>query len=116
MPANASVNKSQKNAIQNNASENIAFMNYILKRTQEFNPTIRSLTMVEKLICENKEFDSKSHLYKKLPTGMQYPVFNFILEILEKQNKIMLDKDGSIFWIGSASKKLQKSLEKAIKY
>jgi len=83
---------------------------------KEFNPTLRSLTMVEKLIYENKEFDSKSSLYKKLPTGMQYPSFNFILEILEKQNKIMLDKDGSIFWIGSASPKLQQSLEKAVEY
>lgn len=114
MPASTFVNKSQKNAIQNNTSENIAFMNYILKRTQKFNPTIRSLIMVEKLICENKEFKSKSHLYKKLPTGMQYPIFNFILEVLEKQNKIMVDKNGSIFWIGSASKKLQKRLREAI--
>jgi len=113
MPASAFVKKSQKNT-QN--TENIAFMNYILKRTEKFNPTIRSLVMVEKLICENKEFESKSHLYKKLPTGMQYPVFNFILEVLEKQNKIMLDKDGSIFWIGTAGKKLEKILKKAVEY
>ncbi|MEX0656322.1 MAG: hypothetical protein WD154_02105 [Nitrosopumilaceae archaeon] len=113
MPANAFVKKSQKNT-QN--TENISFMNYILKRTEKFNPTIRSLVMVEKLICENKELESKSQLYKKLPTGMQYPIFNFILEILERQNKIMLDKDGSIFWIGSAGKKLQKRLEKAVEY
>lgn len=97
-------------------SDPIAIMDYILKRTEEFNPTLRSLTMVEKLIYENKEFDSKSNLYKKLPTGMQYPSFNFILEILEKQNKITLDKDGSIFWTGSASPKLQQSLKKAVEY
>lgn len=99
-----------------NMSDPIAIMDYILERTKEFNPTLRSITVVEKLIYENKEFDSKSNLYKKLPTGMQYPSFNFILEILEKQNKIMLDKDGSIFWIGSASPKLQQSLEKAVEY
>src|SRR3989338_11176838 len=115
MPANAFVDKSQKNVIPNNI-EGLDIIDYILKRTEEFNPTLRSLTMVEKLIYENKEFDSKSNLYKKLPTGMQYPSFNFILEILEKQNKIMLDKDGSIFWTGSASKKLQKSLGKAVEY
>lgn len=108
MTKTVSINKSKKNA-----SENIAFMNYILKRTEKFNPTIRSIIMVEKLICENKEFDSKSQIYKKLPTGMQYPIFNFILEILEKQNKIMIDKDGSIFWIGPASKKLENRLRKA---
>lgn len=111
MPANAFVDESQKNNI-----ESLTIMDYILKRTREFNPTLRSLTMVEKLICDNKEFDSKSHLYKKLPTGMQYPVFNFILEILEKQNKIMLGSDGSVFWTGSSSLKLQQSLEKAMEY
>lgn len=91
-------------------------MNYILERTKKFNPTLRSLTMVEKLVCENREFDSKGHLYRKLPTGMQYPVFNFILEILEKQDKIMRDRNGAIFWIGQASPKLQRGLEKAAEY
>ena len=115
MPANAFVDKSQKNVIPNNI-EALDIIDYILERTREFNPTIRSLTMVEKLIYENKEFDSKSHLYKKLPTGMQYPIFNFILEILEKQNKIMLGSDGSVFWTGSSSTKLQQRLEKATEY
>jgi hypothetical protein len=115
MPANTFVDKSQKNVIPNNI-ESLTIVDYILERTREFNPTLRSLTIVEKLICDNKEFDSKSHLYKKLPTGMQYPVFNFILEILEKQNKIMLGSDGSIFWTGSSSPKLQQSLEKAMEY
>jgi len=115
MPANAFVDKSQKNVIPNNI-EALDIIDYILERTREFNPTIRSLTMVEKLIYENKEFDSKSHLYKKLPTGMQYPIFNFILEILEKQNKIMLGSDGSVFWTGSSSTKLQQRLEKAMEY
>jgi len=99
-----------------NKSETKAIMDYILKSTKKFNPTLRSLTMVEKLIYVNKEFDSKSHLYKKLPTGMQYPSFNFILKVLEKQNKIMIDKDGSIFWTGSASPKLQQILDKSVEY
>lgn len=114
MPANKTADKYKKDDTQN--SESAAILDYILDRTREFNPTLRSLTMVEKLICDSKEFDSKSHLYKKLPTGMQYPVFNFILEILEKQNKIMLDSDGSIVWIGPSSPKLQKRLEKAVQY
>lgn len=113
MPAKT-LDDSQKNVVSNN--EFLAVMNYILERTREFNPTLRSLTMVEKLIFDNKEFDSKSHLYKKLPTGMQYPVFNFILDVLEKQNKIMVSNDGSVFWIGPSSPKLRQSLEKAIEY
>jgi hypothetical protein len=39
---------------------------------------------------------------------MQYPVFNFILDVLEKQSKIMVGNDGSIFWIGQSSPKLRK--------
>jgi hypothetical protein len=109
-------NTSQKKNIRDVVSEPVAIMDYILERTKEFNPTLRSLTVVEKLIYENKEFSSKSHLYKKLPTGMQYPSFNFILEILEKQNKIMVDKNDSIFWTGPASSKLQRSLKKAVEY
>jgi len=117
MSRNMNLDEQQGDQVfQNNTSGTMEMMDYILERTREFNPTIRSVTMVEKLVCENKEFDSKSHLYKKLPTGMQYPVFNFILDVLKKQNKIMFDKDGSFFWTGSASPKLQQSLEKAVKY
>lgn len=108
------LDKSQKNAASNDELPTV--MDYILERTLEFNPTLRSLTVVEKMIFDNKEFGSKSHLYKKLPTGMQYPVFNFILDILEKQNKIMVDSDGSVFWTGQSSLKLGQSLEKAIEY
>ncbi len=72
--------------------------------------------MVEKLIYENKEFSTKDHLYKKLPKGMQYSMFNFILELLEKEDKIMFDKDGSFFWTGQAGPKLQQSLKSATEY
>ena len=47
---------------------------------------------------------------------MQYPIFNFILDVLEKQNKIMVGNDGSIFWTGQSGPKLRQSLEKAIEY
>lgn len=89
---------------------------YILKKTQQFNPTLRSITIVEKLIYENKEFSTKDQLYKKLPKGMQYPMFNFILELLEKEDKITFDKDGSFFWTGQAGPKLQQSLKSATEY
>ncbi|MDE1765217.1 MAG: hypothetical protein KGI27_02965 [Thaumarchaeota archaeon] len=91
-------------------------INYILEKTKRFNPTLRSITIIEKLIYENKEFSTKDQLYKKLPKGMQYPVFNFILELLEKENKIMFDKDGAFFWTGQAGPKLRHSLDSAIGY
>lgn len=91
-------------------------INYILKKTQRFNPTLRSITIIEKLIYENKEFQTKDQLYKKLPKGMQYPMFNFILELLEKENKIMVDEDNSIFWTGQASSKFRRRLGSAVEY
>ena len=117
MPKSILRDKSRSNtSFQNMPADAIQIMNYILKNTQKFNPTLRSVTMIEKLIYENKEFDTKDQLYKKLPKGMQYPTFNFILKILEKENKIMFDKDGSFFWIGQSSSKLQQSLEEATEY
>ena len=47
---------------------------------------------------------------------MQYLMFNFILELLEKENKIMFDKDDAFFWTGQTSPKLQQSLDSAIEY
>lgn len=91
-------------------------VNYILEKTKRFNPTLRSIATVEKIIYENKEFSTKDQLYKKLPKGMQYPVFNFILELLEKENKIMFDKDGGLFWTGQAGTRLRKSLESSVEY
>ena len=88
-------------------------LDYILDKSKKHNPTLRNFVQVEKLIFENKEFETKRELYSMLPKGMQYPSFNFILDILEKQNKIMFDKDGSFFWIGPASQKLEKNMKKA---
>ena len=116
MPESVFKNESTDDSFQKHVPDTIQIMDYILERTQKFNPTLRNVTTIEKLIYENKEFDTKDQLYKKLPKGMQYPTFNFILEILEKKNKIMFDKDGSFFWTGQASPKLQQSLEKAVKY
>lgn len=97
-------------------SDEFQTMRFILEGTKQFNPTLRNVTIIKQLIFENKEFAKKAQLYKKLPTGMQYPTFNFILDVLEKENSIMFDKDGSFFWVGQASPKLQKSLEKAVEY
>ena len=91
-------------------------LDYILEKSKKYNPTLRSFIQVEKLVFETKEFETKRELYNLLPKGMQYPSFNFILDVLEKQNKIVFDKDGSFFWIGNASQKLEKSIKNAKEY
>lgn len=109
-------NESRADSGARNQPDPTQIISYILKKTQRFNPTLRSITVVEKLIYENKEFQTKDQLYKKLPKGMQYPMFNFILDLLEKENKIMFDTDDSFFWTGQASPKLRRSLDSAVEY
>lgn len=72
----------------------------VLQDIQKYNPTLKNILKVERLLAEHKEFDSKAQLVKKLDITMRPPVLNVILRYLEKSNKILLDKDdGSIVWI-----------------
>jgi len=71
----------------------------VLQDIQKYNPTLKNILKVERLLAEYKEFDSKADLAKKLDVTMRPPVLNVILRYLEKSNKILLDKDGSIVWI-----------------
>lgn len=86
----------------------------IFERTQKYNPTLKNILRVEQAFVKYKEFASKAELAKKLDITMRPPVLNIILKYLEKSNKILVDKDGSIVWI-YASPKAKKSWEKAIR-
>lgn len=77
------------------------------------NPTIKNYFMIERLIAEQKYWKSKSELNRALPHTMQYPVFTTILQLLEVENKIRINDDGSIIWT-RASPQLMKELEKSI--
>ncbi|MGI0088411.1 MAG: hypothetical protein ACREBI_10730 [Nitrosotalea sp.] len=71
----------------------------IHKSILKYNPTLKNILKVEQLLAEYKEFASKAQLVKKLDVTMRPPVLNVILRYLEKSNKVLLDKDGSIVWI-----------------
>lgn len=88
--------------------------NEIFEHTQKYNPTLKNILRVEQAIAKYKEFGSKAELTKKLDITMRPPVLNIILKYLEKSNKIMVGKDGSIVWI-YASPKAKKSWEKAVR-
>ncbi len=60
------------------------------------------------MLSEAKEFDSKNKLWRTLPKQVQYKTFTTILDYLEKSNKIIYDKDGSILWIFVDNPKLKK--------
>ncbi len=86
----------------------------IFQSIQKYNPTLKNILKVEQLIAQYKEFDSKANLVKKLDVTMRPPVLNVILHYLERSNKILIDKDGSIVWI-HASQTAKKSWERATK-
>jgi hypothetical protein len=86
----------------------------ISESIQKYNPTLKNILRVEQVLSENKEFESKAQLAKKLDITMRPPVLNVILRYLEESGKILLDNDGSIVWI-YASPKARKSWGRAIR-
>jgi hypothetical protein len=61
-------------------------------------PTLESVIMVEKTIRKHSQEFGKYRLWKKLPKKMMYQTFQVILEYLESSGKIMIDRDGIVFW------------------
>jgi len=77
-------------------------------RTMSHMPRLDTIEMVEDMISEQKEFSSKNRLWRSLPKQVQYKTFTTILNYLEKSNKIMYDKEGTILWIFVDNPKLKK--------
>jgi replication initiation and membrane attachment protein DnaB len=86
----------------------------ISESIQKYNPTLKNILRVEQVLSENKEFESKAQMVKKLDITMRPPVLNVILQYLEESGKILLDKDGSIVWI-YASDKAKKRWDRAVR-
>ena len=61
-------------------------------------PTLESVMMVEKTIQKYSQEYGKYQLWKKLPRKMMYQTFQAILDYLKSSGKIMIDRDGIIFW------------------
>ncbi|MDE1764636.1 MAG: hypothetical protein KGI27_00025 [Thaumarchaeota archaeon] len=71
-------------------------------------PRLDTIEMVEETISVKKEFSSKNRLWRALPKQVQYHTLLTILNYLEKSNKIMYDKEGSILWIFEDNPKIKK--------
>jgi hypothetical protein len=74
-------------------------------------PRLDTIQMVEKAIKGDKVFSSKNQLWRSLPKAMQYPTLLTILDYLERSNKIIIEKDGSIVWTFVDSQAARKSLK-----
>lgn len=74
-------------------------------------PRLDTIQMVEETIKGDKVFSSKNQLWRSLPKAMQYPTLLTTLDYLEKSNKIIIEKDGSIVWTFVDSQAARKSLK-----
>ena len=75
------------------------------------NPTLDTIKMVEQTISKASEYSSKNKLWRSLPRQVQYPTFKSVLDYLERSNKIIYDKDGTIIWIFVDNPKLKRLIK-----
>ena len=71
------------------------------KHTKNSNhaPTLNTIQMIEGVLAEEKEFNSRNKLSRALPKQVQSQTIEAVLQYLEKSNKVMRDKTGAILWI-----------------
>ena len=76
-------------------------------------PRLDTLEMIEDIIRKEQYFESKTKLWKSLPRGVQYGTLDVALGYLERSNKIIRSRDGSIVWIFMEGERARKSLEES---
>ena len=62
-------------------------------------PTLETVLMVEQTIEKNSGEFNRTELWKNLPRKVMWQTFLVILDYLEQNNKIIIDKDDKIVWI-----------------
>jgi len=72
---------------------------YTYIRMALHSPTLESVRMVEETIRKYSQEYGKYQLWKKLPRKMMYQTYLEIIDYLEENGRIMIDKkDGIVFW------------------
>ena len=59
------------------------------------------LKTVEKTIKESDIYLTERQLLTRLPTKMTLPALQVVLEVFERANKIIYDRDNTIVWVGT---------------
>lgn len=62
-------------------------------------PRLDTVMMVEDFIEENSGEFNLGELFRRLPKKMLWRTFKIIIAYLENQNKIVINKDGTVTWI-----------------
>lgn len=79
------------------------------------NTTLLSIMKVEKLFKKHIEFDSRTHLLRKLEGTMKPIVLNTVIARLVSENKLVVNPDHSLTWIDTeGNDKLNKVFDTAV--
>lgn len=62
-------------------------------------PTLETVLMVERAIEEHSGEWNRTELWKNLPKQVMWQTYLVILDYLEHNNKILVDRDEKIVWI-----------------
>lgn len=62
-------------------------------------PTLQTVLMVEKFIDDNSGEYKKTELFRKLPKKVMWQTFQVIMDYLERNLKIVYDKEGYVVYI-----------------
>ena len=87
----------------------------VAKLAEKNNPTLLSIKKVENLFREHTEFDSRTHLLRRLNGSMKATVLNTIIAYLVSENKIVVNDDHSLTWVDSqGNSRLNEEFGKAV--
>ena len=72
---------------------------YVKKNNVARSPTLQTVLMVEKFIDENSGEFKKTELFNNLPKKVMWQTFQVIMEYLERNLKIIYDREGYAVYI-----------------
>lgn len=88
-------------------------MTSLLEKDHDLNPS--HLKMIEDVLDEHVEFETKNDLLRALPTSISSEEFDKIINYLEASKKIMYDEKNMIVWLCNNDPKFKKILDGAHK-
>ncbi len=89
----------------------------VLKLATKNNPKLLSIIKVESIFKKHIEFDSRTHLLRKLEGTMKPSVLNTIIARLASENKLVVNEDHSLTWIDTeGNDKLNKVFDTAVSF
>ena len=85
------------------SSDILINMEQIIQNTFARSPTLETILMVERTIESHSGELNRTELWKNLPKKVMWQTYLVIIDYLEQNNKIIIDKDGKIVWIWNPS-------------